>query len=90
MNSANEIWWVGVFHLCLLSSNFLQYVPRFCYTLFATDQCMNIGTLPDEVDVSGIRPLMKRSGHVEPWKSFVRVDFQVCTIFVHRQVDGVG
>ena len=49
----------------------------------ATDQCVNIGALSNEVDVGGVRPLVKRLGHVEPRKPLVRVHLQVGAIFVH-------
>ena len=65
--------WVSVFNLN----------TTVLFTLCATDQCMNVGALPHEVDISGVRPLIKWFGHVEPWKSFVRVDLQVCAILVH-------
>ena len=66
-------WWVSVINLN----------TTVLFTLCATDQCMNVGALPHEVDISGVRPLIKWFGHVEPWKSLVRVDLQVCAILVH-------
>ena len=67
----------------ICKSNFPHLHQISHVTLCATDQCVNIGALSDEVDVGGVRPLVKRLGHVEPRKPLVRVHLQVGAIFVH-------